>query len=138
MTGPDLGDEEFAATAEGRDLPRIEPPPLIVLEAARWEQRAEMQEAYDALAQDIAKLGFEVEIQQAVERRSGATTFTAPLADLVVYLKEVVEDHLVEAIVAAVVTRVSAHTGWPRKRTAIIVGPDGETVLRRVKLSDPE
>ena len=97
-----------------------------------------MQEAYDALVEDIAKLGFDVELHEAIERRRGATTFTAPLADLVVYLKEAVEDHLFEAIVAAVIARVGTHAGWPRKRTAIIVGPDGETVLRRVKLSEPE
>ena len=97
-----------------------------------------MQESYDALVEDIAKLGFEVELHEAVERRRGATTFTAPLADLVVYLRDVVEDHLVEAIVAAIVARVSAHAPWPRKRTAIVVAADGETVLRRVKLSDPD
>ena len=97
-----------------------------------------MEEAYDALVQDIAGLGFEVELHEAVERRRGATTFTAPLADLVVYLKETVDDDLVEAIVAAIVARVSAHGQWPRKRAAIIVGADGETVLQRVRLSDPE
>ena len=111
---------------------------MIVLEPARWERREEMREAYDALVEDIAKLGFEVELHEAVERRRGATTFTAPLADLVVYLKQAVEEPLVEAIVAAVVARVGTHAGWPRKRTAIIVGPDGETVLQRVRLSDPE
>lgn len=111
---------------------------MILLEPARWERREEMREAYDALVDDIAKLGFEVELREAIERRRGATTFTAPLADLVVYLKQAVEEPLVEAIVAAVVARVGAHAGWPRKRTAIIVGEDGETVLQRVKLSDPE
>ena len=111
---------------------------MIVLEPARWERREEMQAAYDALVDDIAKLGFEVELHEAVERRRGATTFTAPLADLVVYLKQAVEEPLVEAIVSAVTARVGAHAGWPRKRAAIIDGPDGETVLQRVRLSDPE
>jgi hypothetical protein len=112
--------------------------PPIVLEPARWERRAELQAAYDALVEDIAKLGFEVELHEAIERRRGATTFTAPLADLVVYLRQDVEAHVVEAIVAAIVARVGVHAGWPRKRAAIIVGADGETVLQRVKLSDPE
>ncbi len=97
-----------------------------------------MQDAYDALVEDIATLGFDVELREAVERRRGATTFTAPLADLVVYLKQPVEEPLVESIVAAVLARVGGHAGWPRKRAAIIVAADGETVLQRVKLSDPE
>jgi hypothetical protein len=116
----------------------VERLPLIVLELARWERRAEMQDAYDSLAEDLVNLGFEAELHEAIERRSGGTTFTAPLADLVVYLKDIVDDHVVEAIVAAIVARIHAHPGWPRKRTAIIVAADGETVLRRVKLSDPE
>lgn len=120
-----------------RESERIELQPLVVLELARWERRAEMQEAYDALVEDIAALGFEVELNEAIERRSGGTTFTPPLADLVVYLKDSVEDHGVEAMVAAVVARVGAHPGWPRKRTAIFVADDGETVVRRVKLSEP-
>ena len=109
----------------------------VVLELARWERRAEMQEAYDALVEDIARLGFEVELNEAIERRSRGTTFTPPLADLVVYLKGSVEEHVVEAMAAAILTRVGTHAGWPRKRTAIVVADDGETVLRRVKLSDP-
>jgi GGDEF domain-containing protein len=120
-----------------RDRERSELQPLVVLELARWERRAEMQAAYDALAEDIARLGFDVEVNEAIERRSGGTTFTPALADLVVYLKEAVEEHVVDAVVAAIVARVSVHAGWPRKRTAIILAPDGETVLRRVKLSDP-
>ena len=109
----------------------------IVIEPARWELGGERRAAYDALVEDIAGLGFEAELREAIERRRGGTTFTAPLADLVVYLTEAIEDHLVEAIVAVVVARVGAHARWPRKRTAIIVAPDGETVLERVKLSDP-
>jgi hypothetical protein len=115
-----------------------EPIPLIVLEPARWERREELHDAYDALVEDIRKLGFEVELREAVERRRGATTFTAPLADLVVYLGPSVEEDVVEAIVTAVVTRVGGKAGWPRKRAAIIVAADGETVLQRVKLSDPD
>ena len=114
------------------DLPRI------VLEPARWERRQEMHDAYDALVEDIASLGFEVELHEAVERRRGATTFTAPLADLVVHLKQPVEKPLVEAVVAAVTARVGTHGGWPRKRAAVVVGADGETVLQRVRLSEPE
>ena len=110
----------------------------IVIEPARWELGGERRAAYDALVEDIAGLGFAVELREAIERRRGGTTFTAPLADLVVYLTEAVEDSLVEAIVAAIVARVGTHDRWPRKRTAIIVSPDGETVLQRVKLSDPE
>jgi hypothetical protein len=115
-----------------------EPLPLIVLEPARWERREELQGAYDALVDDIASLGFEVELREAIERRRGATTFTAPLADLVVYLGQPVEEDVVERIVAAVVARVGGKAGWPRKRAAIIVSQDGETVLQRVKLSEPD
>jgi hypothetical protein len=114
-----------------------EPLPQVDLELARWERRAELQEAYDALVEDLAKLGFEVELQEAVERRRGSTTFTAPLADLVVHLKQPVEEHVVEAVVAAIVARVGGQAGWPRKRSAIIVAADGETVLQRLRLSDP-
>jgi hypothetical protein len=121
---------------DSRDV-RIHSQPFVVLELARWERRAEMQEAYDALVQDIAELGFEVELTEAIERRSSGTTFTPPLADLVAYLKDSVEDHVVEAMVAAIVARVGAHAGWPRTRTAVVVADGGETVLRRVKLSDP-
>ena len=112
--------------------------PLIVLEPARWELGGVRREAYDALVEEIASLGFEVDLREAIERRSRGTTFTPPLADLVVHLHEDVEDRLVEAIVAAVVARVGAHAGWPRKRRAVVVAPDGETVLRRVQLSEPE
>src|SRR5829696_5340852 len=121
---------------DSRDV-RMRSQPLVVLELARWERRAEMQEAYDALVEDLAELGFEVELNEAIERRSGGTTFTPPLADVVVYLKDSVEDDVVEAIVAAIAARVGAHAGWPRKRTAIVVADDVEAVLRRVKLSEP-
>jgi hypothetical protein len=112
--------------------------PLIVLEPARWERREELRDGYDALVDDIAELGFDVELREAIERRRGATTFTAPLADLVVYLGEPAEEDVVERIVAAVVARVGGKAGWPRKRAAIIVAADGETVLQRVKLSDSD
>jgi hypothetical protein len=112
--------------------------PLVVLEPARSELGGEMREAYDALVEDITQLGFEVELREAIERQRGGTTFTAPLADLVVYVKQAIEDQLVEAIAAAIVARVGAHPRWPRKRTLLILGADGETVLRRVRLSEPE
>lgn len=112
--------------------------PLIVLEPARSELGGDMREAYDALVADITELGFEVELQEAIERQRGGTTFTAPLADLVVYLKQAVDDQLVEAVAAAIVVRVGAHPRWPRKRTMLILGAEGETVLRRVRLSEPE
>jgi hypothetical protein len=111
--------------------------PRIVLEPARSELGGDMREAYDALVEDLTKLGFEVELQEAIERRRGGTTFTAPLADLVVYLKQAVDDQLVEAVAAAIVARVGAHPRWPRRRTMLILGED-ETVLRRVRLSEPE
>ena len=110
----------------------------VVLEAARWELRAELREAYDALVADIAALGFEVELLEAVERRSGGTTFTPPLADVVVRLQGEVDAALVDAIVAAIVARAGAHVSWPRTRTAIVLAPGGEPMLRRVTLSEPE
>jgi hypothetical protein len=116
----------------------IEPLPMIVLEPARSELGGDMREAYAALVEDLTKLGFAVELQEAIERPRGGTTFTAPLADLVVYMKQGVEDQSVEGIAAAIVARVGAHPRWPRKRTLCILGADGETVLRRVRLSEPE
>jgi hypothetical protein len=121
----------------GRRMPSSEQRPGIVLEHARWERRPELQEAYDALVEDLAQLGFDVEVREAVERRRGATTFTAPLADLAVHLGQPVPDDVVEAIAAAAVARVGGQAGWPRKRAAVIVAADGETVLQRVKLSEP-
>ena len=112
--------------------------PLVVLEPARSELGGEMRAAYDALVEDLTQLGFEVELREAIERQRGGTTFTAPLADLVVYVKQAIEDQLVEAIAAAIVARVGAHPRWPRKRTLLILGADGETVLGRVRLSEPK
>ena len=109
----------------------------VALELARWERRAEMQAAYDALVADLEALGCEVEVNEAVERRRGGTTFTPALADVVVRLREAVDESLLEAILAALLARVSAHAHWPRKRTAIVLAPDGE-VLHRLRLSDPE
>jgi hypothetical protein len=64
----------------------------------------------------------------------------AGLADLVVYLKNAVDDPLIDLLVVAIVKRVGAavHSKWPRKREVAILAEDGVTVLRRVKLSDPE
>jgi hypothetical protein len=85
---------------------------------------------------DLAGLGCDVEVEEAIERRGGGTSFTPPLADLVVHLQQGVDEQLVDAIVAAVVGRVGAHANWPRRRTAIVLAPDGE-VLHRLRLSDP-
>ena len=109
----------------------------IVLELARWERRAEMRAAYDALVADLEALGCEVEVNEAIERRRGGTEFTPALADVVVRLEEPADERLLEAIGAAVLARVNAHAHWPRKRTAIVLAPDGE-VLHRLRLSDPE
>ena len=111
--------------------------PGVVLELARWELRPELRDAYDALVADIAGLGCEVELEEAIERRGGGTSFTPPLADLVVHLGERVDEQRLEAIVAAVVARVGTHANWPRRRTAIVLTPDGD-VLHRLRLSDPE
>ena len=110
----------------------------IVLEAARWELRAELREAYDSLVADLAALGLEVELVEAVERRGGGTTFTPPLADLVVRLHEDADEVLVDEIVAAIAARVGANVRWARTRTAIVLAPSGDAVLRRVTLSEPE
>jgi Asp-tRNA(Asn)/Glu-tRNA(Gln) amidotransferase A subunit family amidase len=126
-----------------REWERVELRPLIVLEPARWEQRSdEIRAAYDALAEDIAQLGFEVEIEvpEVIEYRNRTANELAPLADLVVYVKDAVEDHVLDLVVGAILARVGAsvRSKWPRKREVAILAPDGETVLRRVKLSDPE
>ena len=109
----------------------------IVLELARWERRAEMRAAYDALVVDLEALGCDVEVNEAIERRRGGTEFTPALADVVVHLEERVDEPLLEAIVAAVLARVDVHAHWPRKRTAVVLAPDGE-MLHRLRLSDPE
>ena len=108
----------------------------ILLELARWERRAEMHAAYDALVADFEALGWDVEVHQAVERRRGGTEFTPALADVVVHLREPVDGPLLEALVAAVRARVDVHAHWPRKRTAVVLAPDGE-VLHRLRLSGP-
>jgi hypothetical protein len=108
----------------------------VVLEAARWELRAELRAAYDALVADLRALGLEVGLTEAVERRGGGTSFTPPLADLVVHLSEELEAERVDAILAAIVARVGAGGGWSRTRQAIVLGPGDETVLRRVTLSE--
>jgi hypothetical protein len=106
----------------------------VVLELARWERRPEMSDAYDALVADLAALGCDVELEEAIERRGGGTSFTPPLADLVVHLRESVDETVLEAIVAAVLARVDAHASWPRRRTAVVLAPDG-AVLHRLSLS---
>jgi hypothetical protein len=108
----------------------------IVLELARWERRAEMRAAYDALVADLEALGCDVEVSDAVERRGGGTEFTPALADVVVHLREDVEGPLLEALLAAVRARVDVHAHWPRKRTAVVLAPDGE-MLHRLPLSGP-
>ena len=109
----------------------------LVLELARWELRADRREAYDALVADLSRLGLEAELVEAVERRGGGTTFTPPLADVVVRLGEDADEELLDAIVAAVEARVGADASWSRTRSAIVLAPGGETLLRRVTLSEP-
>jgi hypothetical protein len=109
----------------------------VVLELARWELRPELRAAYDALVADLAALGCEVELEEAIERRGGGTSFTPPLADLVVHLRESVDEQLLEAMGASVLARVGAAANWPRRRTAIVLAPDGK-VLHRLRLSEPQ
>lgn len=136
-------DDEFDDLPDGippgRPWPRIRLGPVIRLEPARWEQGTDMRDAYAALEHDLAELGFDVDVPDTIEHRSGRASGSIgrPVADLLIYLGQAVETHLLEAIVAAVLGRLSAHAKWPRSRHAIIYGPDGEP-LRRVKLSDPE
>jgi hypothetical protein len=107
---------------------------MIVLELAVWERSDEVRDAYDALAEDIAELGFEVEMPEPIERRGGGAwnVFEPALADLVVYLKNAVDDTLIDLLVAAIVKRVgtAVRSKWPRKREVAILAADGVTATR--------
>jgi hypothetical protein len=106
--------------------------PLIILEPAPGELGLN-EESYDAATQELEELGHIVTLRPPDEDESVPGP-EAGLHALAVYLFESVDEHVIDAVVAVLVGRLTARRRHSqRARQAVIYSPD-QRVLRTFEL----